>query len=112
MAALSGAVVKARERAEFLGLYAGNLSALDLMALISERVPVDVNVKLEEVAIDRELIRLKVVAENYEAMDRLENELKTEPTFSGADVTGKIATLKDGSISATLTIPLATPEET
>jgi general secretion pathway protein L len=111
LSALSGAVQQARARAEFLGLYQGNLSALDLMTLLSERVPPSLKVKFEEVAIDRKLVRIKVIAENYEAMDKLENTLKSEPIFAGADVTGKIATLKDGSISATLTIPLETSEE-
>jgi type IV pilus assembly protein PilM len=106
VAALSQAVTEARERADFLGLYGGNLSALDLMTLLSARIPPDLKVKFEEVNIDRKVIRIKVAAENYEAMDRLENELKVDPPFTGADVSGQAKRLKDGSVTFSLNIPI------
>ena len=47
----------AQERADFLGVYRGNLSALDLLVEISSRVPQELEVGLEEIAIDRQVDR-------------------------------------------------------
>ncbi len=110
MAALSQAVGAARERADFLGLYQGNQSALDLMNTLSERVPKDLNVRFEEVNIDRKVVRIKVGAENYEAMDRLENRLKSAPPFEQADVSGQAKRLKDGSVTFSVSVPLEAEE--
>ena len=106
LTALGGAVASARERADFLGLYAGNLSALDLLTLLSDQIPPDLNVRFSEINIDRKVIRIKVSAENYEAQDRLENVLKAESVFAGADVTGSAKRLKNGSVTFGLSIPL------
>ena len=111
VASLGQAVREARDRADFLGLYGGRLSALDLMTQLSERIPPDLKVKFEEVSIDRKVIRVKVAAENYEAQDRLENELKSRPPFTGTDISGKSTRLKDGSITFSINIPLRSAEE-
>lgn len=105
--ALSQAVLNARDRADFLGLYGGNLSALDFLTLLSQHIPPDLSVKFEEISIDRNVIRIKILADNYEAQDRLENVLKTQPLFANADVAGSAKRLKDGSVSFGLTVPLA-----
>ena len=110
MAALTQAVDSARDRADFLGLYQGNHSALDLMSELSGRVPKDLNVRFEEINIDRKVIRIKVTAENYEAMDRLENQLKAGPPFEGTDVSGQAKRLKDGSVSFSVSVPLERQE--
>lgn len=111
MAALTEDVASARERANFLGLYGGNLSALDLLTLLSERIPSDLTVKFDEVNIDQNVIRIKVAAQNYEAQDRLENVLKAESVFAAADVTGSAKRLKDGSVTFGLSIPLNQTED-
>ncbi len=106
LAALAQEVSSARERANFLGLYGGNLSALDLLTLLSELIPLDLTLKFDEISIDQNVIRIKVAAQNYEAQDRLENVLKAEPVFAAADVTGSAKRLKDGSVTFGLSIPL------
>ena len=106
IAAMRDAVSDARDRADFLGLYGGNLSALDLLTLLSERIPENLKLRFDEVNIDRNVIRIKVIAENYEAQDRMENLLKSEPVFAEADVTGSAKRLKDGSVTFGLSIPL------
>jgi hypothetical protein len=106
LAALAQEVSSARERANFLGLYGGNLSALDLLTMLSERIPEDLTLKFDEINIDQNVIRIKVAARNYEAQDRLENVLKAEPVFAAADVTGTAKRLKDGSVTFGLSIPL------
>jgi type II secretory pathway component PulL len=107
--AMSQAVSEARARADFLGLYGGNNSALDLLMLISNQIPQDLIVKFEEVSIDRQIIRIKIAAESYEAMDRMESALKQEPILASADVGGQAKRLKNGSITFALNIPLAVP---
>ncbi|MDE0885994.1 MAG: pilus assembly protein PilM [Myxococcota bacterium] len=111
MAALAQDVASARDRANFLGLYGGNLSALDLLTLLSERIPADLTLKFDEINIDQNVIRIKVAAQNYEAQDRLENVLKEEPVFAQADVTGSAKRLKDGSVTFGLSIPLNQAED-
>ena len=106
VAAMRRAVEDARERADFLGLYGGNLSALDLLTILSEQIPEDLKIRFEEVNIDRNVIRIKVIAENYEAQDRMENLLKTQPVFLEADVSGSAKRMKDGSVSFGVSIPL------
>ena len=56
------AVREAQSRAEFLGVYGGNLSALDLLQEISKRVPPDLEVVFEELSIDGQTIRIRVIA--------------------------------------------------
>jgi len=111
LAAFSQQVASARERASFLGLYGGNLSALDLLTLLSELIPSDLTLKFNEISIDQNVIRIKVAAQNYEAQDRLENVLKSEPVFAAADVSGSAKRLKDGSVTFGLSIPLNQAED-
>ena len=111
MAALGSAVNQARERADFLGLYGGNLSALDLMTRLSDLIPPDLKLKFDEIAIDPKVIRIKVTTDSYESMDRLENELRNEPHFTSVDVAGQAKRQRDGSITFSLNIPLQIPGE-
>jgi type IV pilus assembly protein PilM len=110
MAAMAQAVDEARENAEFLGLYSGNLSALDIMTELSARVPDDLKVRFEEVQIDRKVVRVKVAAENYEAADRLENVLSAAPPFEAASVSGQIKKNRGGAITFGINIPLEVEE--
>jgi general secretion pathway protein L len=110
LAAMRQAVAEAREKADFLGLYGGNLSALDIMTELSSRVPPDLKVKFDEVNIDRKVVRVKVTAENYEAADRLENVLSARPPFEQASVSGQIKKTKRGAITFGINIPLEAPE--
>jgi general secretion pathway protein L len=112
MAALGTAVGAARERADFLGLYGGNLSALDLMTRLSARIPAELKVKIDEIAIDRSVIRIKVTTDSYESMDRLENELRAEPVFGQVDVSGQAKRQRDGTVTFSLNIPLEAADET
>jgi type II secretory pathway component PulL len=111
LAAFGQQVASARERASFLGLYGGNLSALDLLTLLSELIPSDLTLKFNEISIDQNVIRIKVAAQNYEAQDRLENVLKSESMFAAADVSGSAKRLKDGSVTFGLSIPLNQAED-
>lgn len=107
LAALRDEVRSAGERAEFLGVYRGNLSALDLLAEVSSRVPEDLDLLFEELSIDRQVIRMRVYAESFQAADRLGAELKKFPPFARARI-GSIETdKKRGGKRFTVTIGLA-----
>lgn len=100
----------AQDRAEFLGLYSGNRSALALLAELSNAIPEDLEVRITEVNIDRNLIRLDVDAEGYEAADRLTAVLSETAPFEGAEVAGSIKTdRKTGGVSFNVNIPLTSP---
>ena len=96
LAAMREAGVRARERADFLGVYGGNRSALDLLGELSRRVPNDLEVKFEEVAIDRRAVRIKVSAKSFEAADRLTSGLAAGEPFQGAQVDGEVKAKRKG----------------
>lgn len=87
----------ARERADFLGVYGGSLSALDLLSELSRRIPTDLEVRLVELNITGRVIRLQVAANNFEAAERLTHVLSAEPPFRTAEVKGGIESTKDGT---------------
>lgn len=80
--ALREALREAQTRAEFLGVYGGNLSALDLLQEISARIPNDLDVVFEELSIDGQTIRIRVIAKSFEAADRLGSELSSFAPFA------------------------------
>ncbi|MFP8880991.1 MAG: PilN domain-containing protein, partial [Myxococcota bacterium] len=110
-AALQNEVRSAGERAEFLGVYRGNLSALDLLEEVSKRVPPDLDVLFEELIIDRQIIRMRVYAKSFEAADRLGAELAKFPPFAKARIGAIETDKKRGGKRFTVTINLATENE-
>lgn len=111
VASLREAVRDANERAEFLGVYRGNLSALDLLSKISERIPADLDVTFQELSIDRQTIRIEAYATSFEAAERLGAELGKFGPFGQARI-GAIETDKrSGRKKFNVTISLASPEE-
>ena len=107
-AALGSELRAAQERAEFLGLYSGDRSALVLLAELSRAIPSDLAVRITEVNIDRNTIRLDVDAEGYEAADRLTEVLAETAPFEGAKVAGSVKTdRRSGGVSFNVSIPLA-----
>jgi general secretion pathway protein L len=86
VAAMREAVSAAHARAEFLGVYRGNHSALDLLGEISRRVPKDLDVVFEELSIDRGTIRIRAFTKSFEAAERLGAELAKFEPFSKVQV--------------------------
>ena len=107
LAALRDEVRAAGERAEFLGVYAGNLSALDVLTEISKRVPADLDVVFEELAIDKQMIRMRVQAKSFEAADRLGAELAKFAPFAQARIGAIETDNKTGAKRFDVTISLA-----
>lgn len=108
VAALRAAVREAHDRAEFLGVYRGNLSALDLLTEISARVPEDLEVVFEELNIDRQVIRIRGHSRNFKDVDRLRAELEDFEPFSQVQVS-EITSGREGAKSFSVTISLAPP---
>ena len=96
LASLRAKLSEEEELADFLGAYGGNRSALDLLAELSRRVPKNLDVRFEELNIDRRAIRVKVFAKSFESADRLKDELAKEPPFSNAKVDGEVRKTKEG----------------
>jgi Tfp pilus assembly PilM family ATPase len=109
--ALGEAVRTANERAEFLGVYRGNLSALDLLTEISRHVPADLDVVLEELTIDRQLVRMRVYAKSFEASDRLRGELAKLGPFASVHIGAIETDRKTGGKRFNVTISLGEAEE-
>jgi general secretion pathway protein L len=107
LAAMREAVREAEERAEFLGVYRGNLSALDVFTEISKRVPKDLDVGFEELSIDKQTIRLRVAAQTFEAADRLGSELAKFPPFQRAQIGAIESDARTGGKKFNVTISLA-----
>jgi Tfp pilus assembly PilM family ATPase len=110
LGALREEVKGAGDRAEFLGVYAGNLSALDVLTEISKRVPADLDVVFEELAIDKQMIRMRVQAKSFEAADRLGQELAKFPPFAQARIGAIETDNKTGAKRFDVTISLARSE--
>jgi type IV pilus assembly protein PilM len=110
LAALRQEISSATSRAEFLGVYRGNLSALDLLTQISKLVPKDLDVVFDELSIDRQIIRMRVYAKSFESADRLGAELAKFPPFAQARIGSIESDPKRGGKRFDVTISLAPPE--
>ena len=111
VAAMRTAVRSAQERADALGVYRGNLSALDLLTEISARVPADLEVVFEELAIDRQVVRVRGFTKSFEAVDRLRAELAKFAPFGQIQVSEVKEETRRGGKSFSLTISLGRPGE-
>lgn len=106
LAAMREAVRSAHGRADLLGVYAGNLSAVDLLAELSGRVPKDVPVIFEELNIDRQTVRIRGHTERFENVDRLQAELSSYAPFSQIRVSEIQSDARRGGKTFNLTISL------
>lgn len=109
VSAMRGAVDSAHDRADFLGVYRGNLSALDLLTEISARVPDSLEVVFEELAIEGQVVRIRGHSQSFEGVDRLRRELASFTPFSQIQVS-EITTGREGAKSFSMTISMAAPE--
>jgi general secretion pathway protein L len=82
LAALQGALRDSERRAETLGVYRGNLSALDLLTEISAHVPDGLEVVFEELSIERDAVQIRGHTPDFKAVDQLRSELGKFPAFS------------------------------
>lgn len=105
MGAMRDALKSAHDRADFLGVYASNLSALDILTELSSHVPPEIDVVFEEVGIDPNVVRIRGYSKSFEAVERLKTELAKVPGFSQVQVSEIQTDARRGgkSFSVTLT---------
>jgi hypothetical protein len=83
--AMSAEVRAAQDRADTLGVYHGNLSALDVLTEISTHVAPDLEVSFDELTIDRQVVQIRGSSPSAADVERLGRELAAYPPF--ADLT-------------------------
>lgn len=105
VAALREAVKSANDRADFLGVYGSNLSALDILSELSAKVPQELDVVFEEVGIDPNVVRIRGYSKSFEAVEKLKIELAKIPGFTQVQVSEIQTDARRGgkSFSVTLT---------
>ena len=108
--ALEQSLREARQRADLLGIYGGNLSALDLLSEISRLVPADLALVFEELSIDGQVVRIRGHTSSYAAVDQLRGALAEFPSFADIRVSEIQADATRGGNNFNVTISLARPE--
>jgi len=94
-----------KRRTAALGLYAGNVTALDVLREISSRVPADLDVTLSMLSIDEDRIRLQGTTQTFELAERLKSELERIPFFKEVNV-GQVQADRGGGKSFDVTITM------
>ncbi len=84
--AMRDAVSSAQDRADTLGVYRGNLSALDVLTQVSAHVPADLEVVFQELSIDRQVVQIRGQTQSFESVDRMRAELARYTPFSEISV--------------------------
>jgi general secretion pathway protein L len=111
LSAMTEAVRNTQQRADTLGIYRGNLSALQVLAEISSRVPADLDVIFEELSIDRQVIQIKGHSPSYGSVARLQDELAKYAPFSEIAVGDITSDARRGGQTFSLRISLAAGSE-
>jgi len=96
-----------QQRAELLGIYGGNLSALDLLGEISRLVPANLAVIFEELSIDGQVVRIRGHTDSFAAVDQLKAALAGFPQFTDIRVSEIQADATRGGNNFSVTISLA-----
>jgi general secretion pathway protein L len=111
LTAMKEAVRSVQQRADTLGIYRGNLSALQVLAEISSRVPPDLDVIFEELSIDRQVIQIKGHSPSFGSVDRLRAELVKYAPFSEIAVGDITSDARRGGQTFNVRISLASGSE-
>jgi len=107
VAALQASLQEAEHRANTLGVYRGNLSALDLLSEISKRIPKGLDVVFEELLIDRQGIQIEGHSTSFGTVDQLRAELEKFPPFQEIGVGDITRDSRRGGQSFSVRIRLA-----
>jgi Tfp pilus assembly protein PilN len=104
---MAKAVNTYEQRAEFLGVYRGNLSALDLLSEVSKRIAPDAGVNFETLQINRNAINVRGISRDFEGVDRIQTALKEFELFQQITVSDIKEASSGGGKRFNLTIQLA-----
>jgi type IV pilus assembly protein PilM len=97
-----------RRRARALGLYGGNVTALQVLRELSSRVPAGTDVTVTDLSIDENRIRVHGTTPSFEVVDQLKTELEAVPFFREVNV-ADVKTEREGGKSFNLTITVGAP---
>ena len=108
ISAMQQAVGSAQDRADTLGVYRGNLSALDLLTEISARIPKDLEVEFEELSIEGQVVQIRGHSPAFGSVDRLRAELARFEPFQSISVGDITSDPKRGGQNFSMRISLQT----
>ena len=111
LATMQAAVRSAQRRADTLGVYRGNLSALDVLTEISRLVPPNLDVVFEELSIDRQVIQIKGHSPSFGSVDALRTQLAKFGPFAEITVGDITADARRGGQNFNVRISLSDEEE-
>ncbi|OGP82090.1 MAG: hypothetical protein A2Y95_04910 [Deltaproteobacteria bacterium RBG_13_65_10] len=97
-----------QRRAQALGLYGGNVTALDVLREISARVPKDVDVTVSDLSIDENHIRIHGSTGSFELVDKLKEDLQKISFFTEVNV-AEVKSDANGGKTFNLTITVGAP---
>ena len=109
--AMQEAVRRAERRADTLGVYRGNLSALDILTEISRLVPANLDVVFEELSIERQVIQIKGHSPSFGSVDQLRTQLAQFAPFSEITVGDITADARRGGQNFSVRISLSDESE-
>jgi Tfp pilus assembly protein PilN len=104
---MQAAVRSAQRRADTLGVYRGNLSALDILTEISRLVPPELDVVFEELSIDRQVIQIKGHSPSFGSVDALRTKLSEYGPFAEITVGDITADARRGGQNFNVRISLS-----
>ena len=111
LTALQEAVRSAQRRADTLGVYRGNLSALDILTELSRLVPPNLDVVFEELSIERQVIQIKGHSPSFGSVDQLRAKLAQYGPFAEITVGDITADARRGGQNFNVRISLSDEEE-
>ena len=106
-AALEAETRETRTLASHLGVTGSGLSALEVLRVMSERIPSDLEVALTELKIERRTIQARGYAADFESVDRIRSVLSSYEAFQDVRLSDVVSNPRSGGKSFNLIIRLA-----
>ncbi len=96
-----------KELAQIGGLAGGRLTPLDIMAELSQRVPRDVRIDVQELVVEKDTVRLRAETDSFESVDRIKAELLKFPPIRDIQVSDAKVNARQTSVGFRFTVSLA-----
>ena len=93
-----------RELANHLGVTGGGVSVLEILRLISERIPAGMDISLSDLRLERHSVRMHGYTPDYETVDRIRAELERVEAFREVVLSDVVTEPRRGGKSFSLTI--------
>jgi type II secretory pathway component PulL len=85
---------------------ASSEAVVDLLKIISGRIPPDINLEIRELIYDQEKIRLRGRASSFDTVDRIKADLAGSPAWSSLEVTDAKVSIDQKGVDFTMVINL------